>query len=50
MIKEISKRVGVSELFFNLALAYAIRRVQVNQDALKLMVHIGFCFMLIMLV
>jgi hypothetical protein len=50
MIKEISKHVGVLPLFFNLALAYAIRKVQVNQDALKLMVHIGFWFMLIMLI
>jgi thiamine monophosphate synthase len=36
MTKEISKRVGVLPLLFNLALAYAIRGVQVNQDALKL--------------
>jgi hypothetical protein len=48
MIKEISKHVGVLRLLFNFALTYAIRRVQVSQDALKLMVHTGFWFMLIM--
>jgi len=35
-IKSGMKQGALSPLFFNFALAYAIRRVQVNQDDLKL--------------
>jgi len=40
----------LSPLLLNLALEHAIRRVQVNQDGLKYMVHIRYWFMLIMLI
>jgi hypothetical protein len=42
------KQDALSPLLFNSALEYAIRRVQVNQNGLKL--NISFQFMLIMLI
>jgi len=36
-------------MLFNCALEYAIRRVQVIQDDLKLMVHISLWFMLMLI-
>jgi hypothetical protein len=42
------KQDALSPLFFDFALEYTIRRVQVNQDGLR-MVHISFWFMLMML-
>jgi len=41
---------ALSPLLFNFALVYTIGRVQVNQDGLKLKVHISFWFMLMMLI
>jgi hypothetical protein len=41
---------GLSPLVFNFALDFAIRKVQVNQDGLKLNVHVSICCMLIMLI
>jgi hypothetical protein len=41
---------ALSPVLFNFALEHAITRVQVNQDGLKLMVHIKFGFMLITLI
>ena len=41
---------ALSSLLFNSTLEYAIRRVQVNQNGLKPMVHISFWFILMMLI
>jgi hypothetical protein len=40
---------ALSPTLFNFALEYSIRRVQVSQDGLKLMVHISFKFMLMLI-
>ena len=41
---------ALSPLLFNCGIEYAIRRVQVNQDGLKLKVHISFWLMPMMLI
>jgi hypothetical protein len=40
---------ALSPLLFNVALDYTIRRVQVIQDGLKLMVHTRFWFMMMIM-
>jgi len=50
-IKNILRQGDVlSPLIFKFALVYAIRMVQVNQDGLKLEVHLSFRFTLMMLI
>jgi hypothetical protein len=39
---------ALSPILFNFAFEYAIKRVQVSQDGLKLMAHISFKFMLML--
>jgi hypothetical protein len=40
---------ALSPVRFSFALEYAIKRIQVNQDGLKLMAHINFKFMLMLI-
>jgi hypothetical protein len=41
---------ALSPFLINLALQCVIRRVQLNQDGLKLIIHISLWFMLVMLI
>jgi len=47
---ELKQGDALSPLLLNFSLECAVRRVQVNQDDLKLMVHISFWFMLMILI
>jgi hypothetical protein len=40
----------LSQLFLNFALEYAIRRFKVNEDGLKSMIYIRFCFIVMILI
>ena len=47
--RSLKKGYALSPVLFNFALECAIRRIQVNQDGLKLMAHISFKFILMLI-